>query len=291
MDWRSIPSLSALRAYEATARLRSFSKAAAELNVTHAAISQHVRALESEFGEALVYRQGRGLALTDKGLEFATSLRTGFSEIETAVSNLRSYQDGRPINISITPAFATHWLMPRIGDFWARYPNITININPSTTLVDLIKDNFDITIRYGSGDWPNLNIEHLLGGDFCVVARPDILANRDISCLQDVTDIPWLLEGYMMERRALLEAEGVDLENANVKHFKTNEMVLAALKAGLGMSVQPQAMIQHQIDEGSLKNVCELDQQGLSYYILTRKDRAHKDLKVFVQWLREMAEQ
>lgn len=82
MDWHKIPSLHALRAFEATSRLRSFSKAAAELNVTHAAIAPNVRALESDFGESLVFRQGRGMALTEQGKQFAQTLRAGFWKLK-----------------------------------------------------------------------------------------------------------------------------------------------------------------------------------------------------------------
>ena len=289
MDWRFIPSLHALRAFEATSRLRSFSKAASELNVTHAAISQHVRALEAEFGESLVFRQGRGLALTDQGAQFAQSLRSGFWEIETAVKELRNNGDVRSLNISATPAFAGQWLMPRIGDFWQKHPDIILNINPSVHLVDLARDGYDMAIRYGAGNWKGLESKRLLHGDFCVVARADLLAGRRVDCLDDVLDIPWLLEGSMMERAALLESAGVDFDSADVKIFNTNEMVLSAVHAGLGMSLQTGALVRSQIADGSLINICDLAQDGLSYFVVIPKDRRHKDLPVFTKWLFEMA--
>jgi LysR family glycine cleavage system transcriptional activator len=290
MDWSQIPSLHALRAFEATSRLRSFSKAAKELNVTHAAIAQHVRRLESEFGESLVYRQGRGLALTEQGSRFAQSLRVGFNEIENAVMDLRTQGESRPLNISATPAFAGQWLMPRIGDFWEKHPDILLNINPSIHLVDLVSDRYDMAIRYGAGDWPNLNSKRLLHGDFCVVARPDLLVGRDANCLDDVTDIPWLLEGSMMERTALLKSVGVDLSTAMVKTFTTNELVLSAVHAGLGMSLQTGALVRSQIANGALQNICDLAQDGLSYFVVTPKGNPHKDLKTFENWLFEMAD-
>ena len=289
MDWTQIPSLHALRAFEATSRLRSFSKAAAELNVTHAAIAQHVRALESEFGESLVFRQGRGLALTEQGKQFAQTLRAGFLEIETAVMDLRTQGETRPLNISATPAFAGQWLMPRIGDFWAKHPDIMLNINPSIQVVDLIRDRYDVAIRYGTGDWANLNSKRLLHGDFCVVARPDIVAGRLAKCLDDVQDIPWLLEGSMMERTTLLESVGVDFTTASVKTFATNEMVLSAVHAGLGMSLQTGALVRSQIANGSLVNICDLAQDTLSYFVVTPNGTPHKDLKTFENWLFEMA--
>jgi len=289
MDWRTIPSLHALRAFEATSRLRSFSKAAAELNVTHAAIAQHVRALEAEFGESLVFRQGRGLALTDQGAAFAETLRSGFLGIETAVQDLRRKSDARPLNISATPTFAGQWLMPRIGDFWEKHPDITLNINPSIQLVDLGHDGYDMAIRYGAGDWPPFKSERLLNSDFCVVAKPELLQGRAVTCLNDVKDIPWLLENSIAERKKFLESAGVNFDEAIVKTFATDELALSALHAGLGMSLQKSELMRKQLADGTLVNVCDLGHDDLSYYIVTAQNTRHKDLDVFKTWLLKMA--
>lgn len=190
MDWRNIPSLSALRAFEAAARLRSFTKAADELNVTHAAIAQHVRALEAEFAEPLIQRQGRGVAATLHGQRLADQLTEGFMVISDGVADLRNVSENRPLNLTVTPAFASNWLMPRIGDFWNAHPEIQLNINPHMRLVDLRAEGFDIAIRYGEGVWPGLDAKLLTDGDFWVVATPGLLAGRTAECLADVVDLP-----------------------------------------------------------------------------------------------------
>lgn len=286
MDWRTIPSLSALRAFEATARLRSFSKAAKELNVTHAAIAQHVRALEAEFSETLVFRQGRGLALTQAGVNLAAHLQTGFGEIALGVGQLRSATDMRPLNISLTPAFATNWLMPRIGAFWAQHPDVSLNLNPSSALVDLSQDGFDMAIRFGEGHWRGLNAFLLAEGGFCVVAHPDLLIGRTATCLEDVADYPWLLEAKMRERNALLDKQGVDFDTSTIKMFDTNSMVFAALHAKLGLSIQPYALVKDQIDAGKIALVCALDNTGLGYHVVTRAGPQSKNLAIFIKWLR-----
>lgn len=285
MDWRTIPSLSALRAFEATARLGSFSKAARELNVTHAAIAQHVRGLEKEFAETLVVRQGRSMALTARGAEFATGLREGFLKIAQSSQNLRNHSETRPLNVTLTPAFASSWLMPRLGDFWSRHPDITVNLNPSPKLIDLTRDEFDMAIRYGRGEWKDVTISSLTCGGFVVVAHPDVIHGRTINCLADLQDVPWLLESHMYERRALIENEGVCLDDAQVRHFDSNELVLAGLHAGLGMSVHPLSLVQRDLDSGRLAKICSLKDDGLGYYILTRKDRETAALKTFKKWL------
>jgi LysR family transcriptional regulator, glycine cleavage system transcriptional activator len=289
MDWRNIPSLSALRAFEATARLSSYSKAARELNVTHAAISQHVRSLEDHFAETLVVRRGRGMAVTPKGAALADSLKTGFLTISDGVENLRRQSENRPLSISLTPAFASNWLMPRIGDFWAKHPDITVNLNPSIHLVDLAQDGVDMAIRFGRGHWQGLHAEPLTSGDYVVVVRPDLIKGRNFNCLQDLPDIPWLFENSMTERKALIENEGLDLDAAKVSMLNTNELVLSALRAGLGMSSQPYALVEKEIEAGNLAKICSLKDDGLGYYMVTRKSRTTPALLQFQKWLQQAA--
>lgn len=291
MDWSNIPSLAALRAFEAAARHQNFSKAAGELNVTHAAISQHVRSLEAEFSQSLIEREGRGLALTDQGRRLAECLRTGFSTIADGVDDLKSESENRPLNITLTPAFATSWLMPRIGSFWAKHPDISLNINPSSGLVDMRREGFDLAIRYGAGTWPGITTELLTGGDFWVAAHPDLLTGRKITCLADVSDLPFLLESNMIERQRLLQLNGVDFGGINLTLLHTNGMVLSAARAGLGIIIQPKSLIQREIEAGEFVKICELQQENMGYYILTLPNRSRKDLSTFIKWLRSQVDE
>ncbi len=289
MEWRSIPSLAALRAFEATARHLNFSKAARELNVTHAAIAQHVRALEAEFSEPLVTRQGRGLALTPSGHALAIRLQTGFEEIAAGVDDLRRLHDDRPLNISVTPAFATNWLMPRIGSFWRAHPEIALNINPSVELVDLTHGPFDLAIRYGEGDWSGAEVEMLTDGGFCVVAHPDLLENLPIKTLQDTKSLPWLLEDSMMERRAILENEGLQLDSMDVTLMATSSIVLSGVLAGLGVSIHPKSLIEREVKTGQLRLLFELETETLGYYLVWPTARDSARLRVLRKWLKQVA--
>ncbi|MEO1239955.1 MAG: LysR family transcriptional regulator, partial [Pseudomonadota bacterium] len=147
MDWRLIPPLSSLRAYEATLRTGSFSAAGRELNVTHAAISQHVRALEKRLGTALVVKDGLRLVPTATGEKLGEALTEGFSRIASGVIDIVDAEKARPLRVSLTPSFAETWLMPRLGGFWAAHPDIQLEIAPSTKSVDLLRDGFDMAIR------------------------------------------------------------------------------------------------------------------------------------------------
>ncbi len=289
MDWTRIPSLAALRAFEAAARCQSFTKAARELNVTHAAIAHHVRSLEAEFSESLIVRQGRGVAVTPTGLQLAEKLQSGFMIIADGVENLRSLSEGRPLNIAVTPAFAANWLMPRIGEFWAKHPEVSLNINPSTSLVDMRKGGFDLAIRYGSGDWPGVRSELLTDGDFWVVSHPELIKGRTVTCLPDVVDLPWVMESQMMERKGIIEREDIDFKQVNLTLLHTNGLVLSAVAAGLGITVQPKSLVERQIEAGELTRICKLNQQGLGYYMVVLPDRQPKKLRVFQNWLRSRA--
>ncbi len=289
MDWTRIPSLAALRAFEAAARCQSFSKAARELNVTHAAIAHHVRSLEAEFSENLIVRQGRGVAVTPTGLQLAETLQSGFSIIANGVEKLRSQSENRPLNISVTPAFATNWLMPRIGEFWAKHPEVSLNINPSISLVDIRKDGFDLAIRYGDGGWPNVKSELLTDGDFWVVSHPDLVKGRTVTCLPDVVGLPWLMESHMVERKAIVEREGIDFQQIKLTLLNTNGLVLSAVTAGLGISVQPKSLVEREVEAGALIKICELNQENLGYYMVVLPDRQPKGLREFQSWLRAKA--
>jgi LysR family glycine cleavage system transcriptional activator len=291
MDWSEIPSLSALRAFEAAARHQSLSKAAAELNVTHAAIAQHVRALEADFSESLLVKRGRGVVTTPAGNDLAGYLSEGFMTVADGVRRLREMREGRPLNISVTPMFASNWLIPRMGEFWAEHPEVTININPSSDIVDLRRDGFDLCIRFGEGTWPGHQVELLTDGDYWVLGAPELLGDRTVNCLADVADLPWLLEGHMMERRALIEREGVQLKDIRHTLLSTNSMVLSGAFAGLGIVVQAKSLVEREVARGKLVKICELRQENLGYYILTLPDRHPKGLATFLRWLRTKKDQ
>ncbi|WP_371168761.1 LysR family transcriptional regulator [Aliiroseovarius sp. 2305UL8-7] len=289
MDWKGIPSLAALRAFEVAARHQSFSKAARELNVTHAAIGQHVRSLETFFSETLIVRQGRGIALTEVGRQLSGCLNAGFTTIAEGVEEVMSRGRQRPLQISVTPAFASNWLMPRIGEFWAKHPGVSLNINPSMELIDLRKDGFDLAIRYGDGDWPNVTSELLTDGDFLVVAPPKLVDGRIVRTLADLQDLPWLIEEHMMERRKIIEREGLCLDSVDLTILQTNALVLSATLSGLGVTVQPKSLVEREIAAGALVRLFELNQSDLGYFIVTVPDRLSPSALVFISWLRKKA--
>ncbi len=285
MNWHDIPSLPALRAFEAAARHGNFSAAARDLNVTHAAIGQHVRALEDHFGRSLMQRDGRGMAVTPEGRALADQLSEAFGLIATATHNLLDQSKTRAIRVAITPSFASNWLMPRIGSFWDQHPEIEVELLPSSALVDMRRDSVDVAIRYGNGQWPGVSIINLMPAGHVAVASPRYVANRRMDCLTDLKGARWVLDGARVEERAWLLENGIDLDQEKVTTFATGHLAREAVLAGLGISVQPEPIAKPYIEAGTFVMLCAEENSALAYHILTRPEVISAQRDVFVKWL------
>lgn len=285
MDWREIPSLPALRAFEAAARAGSFSAAARELNVTHAAITQHVRALETHFGTSLLNRAGKGMALTDAGTRLAADLSGGFTQIIRAVRKLAEETADSPLKLTVTPSFADNWLMPRLSDFWEKHPEITLTMTPDNTVSDLRRDGYDLAIRYGMGGWPGLDSTFLVSADYVIVSAPALVKGRKTGSFDDLQDIPWIFEKMHREHRTWAIGRGLDLACCQLKELATLNMVLAAVRAGAGISVVSRALVVDDLKTGRLIAISEEKRDGLGYYACTLGGVPSAKVKTFKDWL------
>lgn len=285
MNWQNIPSLAALRAFEALASHGTMTAAARSLNVTHAAIAQHVRSLEAQFGLPLVQKAGRGLVLTSEGAELAATLGEGFGLIQTGVRKLTEAQETRPLSITATPSFAENWLMPRLGQFWTAHPDIMLSITPSIAVADMRREPFDLAIRYGAGDWPDVASTFLVAADYIVVAAPSLLNGRLANSIADLQDLPWLFETVHQEPQRWAIENGLDLACCQIKNFQTLNMSLAALRAGVGVSVVSRALIQNDITNGALVQITAMPSDGMGYHIVTQQGQLSNRVRLFKKWL------
>ncbi|GIT92548.1 LysR family transcriptional regulator [Jannaschia pagri] len=284
-DWRDIPSLAALRAFEAAVRCGSLSAAARELNVTHAAIAGHVRGLEGFFATTLLRRAGQGMDPTPEGALLARGLSESFDILTAACHDLRDRGRARPISVTTTPTFAEYWLMPRLSAFWAQHPDIGVTINPSPDVLDLRRDGHDLAIRYGEGDWPDLQSEPLLTGDFVIVAAPNLAARLRPARLETLADHYWLMSENRAEEEHLCRALGREVGALRVYTLATNGMVLSALRAGMGLGLQNRVLIQPELELGRLAVVAPLELNNVGYHIVTRADAVSVGLNRFRKWL------
>ena len=156
MDWLKFPPLASLRAFAAFTEKRNVVQAGEALNVSHAAISQQLCALETFLGVALLDRSGKSLTLTADGEHLARAVQLGFGAISSAVSDLVQSGSDRPVHVSLTSSFAASWLMPRLPAFRSEHPDIDLVLDPSPELVELRPGGVDVAIRYGAGGWPGV---------------------------------------------------------------------------------------------------------------------------------------
>jgi LysR family glycine cleavage system transcriptional activator len=228
--------MQALRAFEATARVRSLTKAAEALHLTHGAISHQIKSLEADLGVRLVERAGRGIRLTDEGERFAARVRTAFAELTTAVQEITARANPRMLRVSVVPSFAARWLLPRIGRFFAVHPDIDLVVSANMAVVDFQRDDADVAIRYGFGEWKGVRVEHILDDSFFPVCSPRIeggvpkrptdLARYTLLRADDEPWLPWF------------EAAGLDWpEPTRGPMFNDSAHMMQAAAEGQGVAL------------------------------------------------------
>ncbi len=162
---RQLPSLNALRAFEAAARHASFSRAAEELFVTPAAVSQQVRHLETELGVPLFSREKRRIALSEAGETLLPGIAAGLDSLASAVARVRRRGNDRGVQVSVSPTFASGWLIPRLDDFRVHHPDVAVRIDATMALARFDDDGVDLAIRFGAGKYPGLKVDRLSGAE------------------------------------------------------------------------------------------------------------------------------
>src|SRR6218665_3109886 len=151
---KDIPPLTALKCFEAAARLGSVTQAARELHVTHSAVSQQIGSLEQSMGVALFVREARGLRLTEEGRLYALEIRVALHGIADATRQLQGRSDENELVITTLPSFAVHWLLPRLDAFQRLYPQYSVHLHTGLDLHNLPRNRADLGIRMGQGHWP-----------------------------------------------------------------------------------------------------------------------------------------
>lgn len=289
IDWRTLPPLTALRAFQAVAETRSLTAAARVLNVTHAAVAQQLRALEAHLGVSLAQREGRGMALTPDGAELARALGEGFSAIEAGVNALRKGHADRPVTITLTPSFATQWLMPRLKRFWDRHPDIALSLHPDATVVDLRRAGMDLGIRYGNGDWPGVEARFLTSARMAIAVSPSLLAGREGLSAQEMQAEEWILTRDWPEQENYLRSLGLQPQTLGRTEFPDENLSLAAARQGLGIVMESYALIENDLREGRLTLLHDSRDSLPGYFLVTPPGTQRAPVRDFVKWLVQAA--
>ena len=290
---RQIPPLTALRAFEAAGRHLSFTKAADELHVTQAAISHQVKSLEKYLGLKLFRRLNRTLLLTDAGQLYLPPLTDAFEGITRATHRLRQHLGRARLTVSVLPSFAAGWLVPRLGRFRQRCPDVDLRIDPTNSLTDFRRDDVELGILYGRGNYPGLRTDRLMREEFFPVCSPRLLEGpaplRDPA---DLTHHTLLHDDMTVDWRTWLLAagvEGVDAERGIT--VTDSSMLLRAAIAGQGVALARSVLAADEIASGRLVRPFDVDVPAeYAYYLAYPEESADQsNVVAFREWILEEA--
>jgi LysR family glycine cleavage system transcriptional activator len=295
--------LNALRALEASARHQSFSAAAAELNVTPAAVGQLVRTLEDWLGAPLFHRNsgGRARLVTTEAAERALpDLRAGFDKLMVGLERLKEGTLNGVLTVTVSPAFAAKWLLPRIERFQAVCPETDVRLDTNLKAVDFVSQRIDIGVRYGTGAWPGLTADKLMDEEVYPVCSPEFL--RQHPRLREPGDLArqTLIHDLSMDGHTDFPTWEAWLRKAGVSDFATSRgmrinnsaAVLQAAVEGRGVALARSVMAHDDIVSGRLVRLCgEITFfSPLAYYVVYRPESASlPKLATFREWLLEEA--
>jgi LysR family transcriptional regulator, glycine cleavage system transcriptional activator len=229
--------LNALRMFEAVATRLNFSDAAEALNVTPAAVSQQVKALEDYLQTPLLRRNGRGVQLTLEGKQLLPGLRRGLGELETALQQIRQERESGTVNVTTLSSFLQKWLTPRLADLHARHPEIDFRIQTSSEVMDFARTDFHAAIRLGSGDYPGLRSEKFLDEYLVAVASPAVLAKYGpLSNGTDLASMP-LLHGTEIDWGSWSAGDAESLTRLRGTFIDDSAALLGATVEGVGFGI------------------------------------------------------
>jgi LysR family glycine cleavage system transcriptional activator len=294
---RALPPLNALRAFEAAGRHLSFSRAAAELNVTPAAVSHHIKGLEERLGVQLFRREARGLLLTDAGQRALPGVRDGFERLAAALAELEPEADSRILTVSAVPSLSAKWLVPRLERFRQRAPELDVRLDATGHVVDFQHEpDIDVAIRYGRGDYPGLEVEKLVEGDTIPVCSPGLLergppltAPADLrhytlihtSWGAGETDPAW--------SEWLASAGAADVDASRGPRFNHTEYAVQAAIDGQGVALAARVLVADDLAAGRLATPFAWQRETptpFAYYIVAPPARMRLPrVRAFRAWL------
>lgn len=282
--------LNALRVFEAVATHLSFTAAAKELGVTTAAVSAQIKALEADIGVPLFRRHTRAVALTQDGAELLPGVRRGLDELRRAVERLRRERVGGLLNLSVPSEFLQRWLLPRLGEFTRRHPEIEVRFGPARAALDFERDDFHAAILYGTGQWPGLRMERLLDEWVFPVCSPALLAALGpIETLADFSRYP-LLHSRAEPWPDWLRRVGGDTTRTDVPPQPEDaSATLTAVEQGKGVALARWSLVAADLAAGRLvRPMLPSVQQHSAWFLAAPPERfALPKVVRFRNWLLE----
>jgi LysR family transcriptional regulator, glycine cleavage system transcriptional activator len=287
----SLPSLNGLRAFEAAARHLSFTRAADELNVTQTAISHQIRRLEEQLGLKLFVRRNRALALTREAESYLPAVRAAFEDLRRATQRLKRPRRDGLLTVSTLASLAAKWLLPRVVAFQEAHPGLEVRVSASTHLVDFGREEIDMAVRYGRGDWPGLRAQWLMAEDIFPVCSPSLLKGpHPLQRPEDLAHHTLLHATLSREDWQLwLTAAGLPTELAQRRGltFDQSFMCIQAAIEGLGIALGRSAFVEADIAAGRLVVPFDVVLPAEAGFYIVAPEETADDPKIalFREWL------
>ena len=289
-----LPPLNALRAFEASARHLSFTRAADELFVTQAAISHQIKSLEEHLGIKLFMRKNRALLLTEEGQSYFLDIKDIFTSILEATEKLLSRGAKGAITLSLPPSFAIHWLVPRLSAFNQLHPDIDVRIKAVDQSDGLLTEDVDVAIYYGRGQWPKVKADKLHTEYLIPVCSPLIFnGTKPLDTPEDLVHHTLLHDSSRRDWKRWFRQ--LDIKSVNVNHgpiFSHSSMILQAAIHGQGIALAHNIIAKQDIDAGRL--ICPFSEvlvNKSAFYVVCRENQADVGkIAAFRQWILETVE-
>jgi len=279
--------LGALRVFEAVAAHLNFSAAADALNVTPAAVSQQIKALEAFVQVPLFRRSGRRVQITEEGLELLPAVRAGLGRIESALQQLKRHRRAGPMQISLLVSFLQMWLLPRLRSFRRKYPDIDLRFHTSRELIDFSRTETHVAIRFGRGEYPNLHCEKLMDEWLVPVASPELI--KQYGMIERDTDLSGLpLLDSDVESWRLWHQPGEEVTwRAGIPNIDDSAGILAAAEEGLGYALARWTLAARLLQKGSLRRASKevLPFQSAYYFVCPAAFLALPKVASFREWI------
>lgn len=296
---RTIPPLTALRAFEAAARRLSFKEAADELGLTPTAISHQIRLMEAYCGAALFRRRPRPLALTARGALLYPAVRDGFDRFAEGLAAARSGEQGR-LRVTATNAFAARRLVPRLPSWLAAHPGIGLDVVGTDAVVDLDAGDADVAIRYTRTPPRGYAVSELARDSYVVVASPTLVGSRPLPLSpQDLAALPLIDSQWPSDARnppmwrewvEVARAAGLDVPNLAARvalRFQEDLHGIEATLAGQGIAICSDVLVEAALADGSLVRVSPVTLPGYGFYSLHRPGHPKTPMiRLFDDWVR-----
>jgi LysR family glycine cleavage system transcriptional activator len=285
---RRLPPLNPLRAFEATARHGSLTKAAGELSVTHGAVSHQIRALETSLKVRLFERSGQRIKLTTQGAELLPAVSNAFEGIAAATARMSRPTSSGSLSVTCVPALLSFWLVPRLGEFTSQYPDISLTLAASNDPGDIHSADVDLCILYGDGSWNDCWLKFWTHLELFPVVSPTLINNKPIRTIRDLSDHVILHADDGREWHTwLAAADALDLPRRRQHHFNDARLAIEAAVYGHGVALGDTMTASSLLARGQLVTPFNLSVPAVdSFYVACSNDlKTMPIVRVFIDWL------